>query len=144
MIDAILAQLTESVVSAQQQAALDLTRQALAAGLEPLTIIDKGLTPGMRIVGDKFACGDYFIPHLVLAGRTMKGAMALLDTRDRDGWWTRSISTAPRAVEESSQAAARRRIGAAIAGIGVRVALASTRRRPPPFRGRTKSTSRPC
>jgi len=78
MIDDILAQLTESVVLAQQQAALDLTRQALAAGLEPLTIIDKGLTPGMRIVGDKFACGDYFIPHLVLAGRTMKGAMALL------------------------------------------------------------------
>ena len=79
MIDDILAQLTESVVSAQQQAALDLTRQALAAGLEPLTIIDKGLTPGMRIVGDKFACGDYFIPHLVLAGRTMKGAMELLE-----------------------------------------------------------------
>jgi len=79
MSDDILAQLTESVVSAQQQAALDLTRQALAAGLEPLTIIDKGLTPGMRIVGDKFACGDYFIPHLVLAGRTMKGAMALLE-----------------------------------------------------------------
>ena len=79
MIDDILAQLTESVVAAQQQAALDLTRQALAAGLEPLTIIDKGLTPGMRIVGDKFACGDYFIPHLVLAGRTMKGAMALLE-----------------------------------------------------------------
>jgi corrinoid protein of di/trimethylamine methyltransferase len=79
MSDDILAQLTESVVSAQQQAALDLTRRALAEGLEPLTIIDKGLTPGMRIVGDKFACGDYFIPHLVLAGRTMKGAMALLE-----------------------------------------------------------------
>ena len=79
MSDDILAQLTESVVSAQQQTALDLTRRALAAGLEPLTIIDKGLTPGMRIVGDKFACGDYFIPHLVLAGRTMKGAMALLE-----------------------------------------------------------------
>lgn len=79
MSDDILAQLTESVVSAQQQAALDLTRQALAAGLEPLTIIDKGLTPGMRIVGDKFASGEYFIPHLVLAGRAMKGAMALLE-----------------------------------------------------------------
>src|SRR4030066_321389 len=79
MSDDILAQLTESVVSAQQHTALDAPRQALAAGLEPLTIIDKGLTPGMRIVGDKFACGDYFIPHLALAGRTMKGAMALLE-----------------------------------------------------------------
>jgi len=79
MTEDLLARLTESVVQAQQQEALDLTRQALAAGLEPLTIIDSGLTPGMRIVGDKFACGDYFIPHLVLAGRAMKGAMGLLE-----------------------------------------------------------------
>ncbi len=79
MTEELLARLTQTVVHAQQQEALDLTRQALAAGLEPLTIIDSGLTPGMRIVGDKFACGDYFIPHLVLAGRTMKGAMALLE-----------------------------------------------------------------
>ncbi|HSB88548.1 MAG TPA: corrinoid protein [Anaerolineales bacterium] len=79
MTQDLLARLTESVVQAQQQEALDLTRQALAAGLEPLVIIDNGLTPGMRIVGDKFACGDYFIPHLVLAGRAMKGAMGLLE-----------------------------------------------------------------
>lgn len=79
MTEDLLARLTESVVQAQQQEALDLTRQALAAGLEPLAIIDQALTPGMRIVGDKFACGDYFIPHLVLAGRAMKGAMGLLE-----------------------------------------------------------------
>ena len=79
MADDILARLTASVVQAQQQEALDLTRQALAAGLEPLAIIDGGLTPGMRIVGDKFANGEYFIPHLVLAGRAMKGAMTLLE-----------------------------------------------------------------
>src|SRR4030066_2333526 len=102
MIDDILAQLTESVVSAQQQTALDLTRRALARGLEPLTIIDKGLTPGMRIVGDKFACGDYFIPHLVLAGRTMKGAMELLEPELR-----RRRETASRAGTDREE----RRVG---------------------------------
>ena len=78
MSDDILAQLTESVVQARQDPARELTARALQAGLEPLTIIDQGLTPGMRIVGDKFACGEAFIPHLVMAGRTMKGAMELL------------------------------------------------------------------
>jgi corrinoid protein of di/trimethylamine methyltransferase len=33
----------------------------------------------MRIVGDRFACGEAFIPHLVMAGRTMKASMALLE-----------------------------------------------------------------
>ena len=79
MTDDILAQLTESVVQARQEAAVRLTDQALKAGLEPLTIIDRGLTPGMRIVGDRFACGEAFIPHLVMAGRTMKASMALLE-----------------------------------------------------------------
>jgi corrinoid protein of di/trimethylamine methyltransferase len=79
MTDDILAQLTESVVQARQEAAVTLTDQALKAGLEPLTIIDRGLTPGMRIVGDRFACGEAFIPHLVMAGRTMKASMALLE-----------------------------------------------------------------
>jgi corrinoid protein of di/trimethylamine methyltransferase len=79
MTDDILAQLTECVVLARTEAAVGLTDRALKAGLEPLTIIDRGLTPGMRIVGDKFACGEAFIPHLVMAGRTMKAAMALLE-----------------------------------------------------------------
>ncbi|HET7011819.1 MAG TPA: corrinoid protein [Anaerolineales bacterium] len=79
MSEDILAQLTESVVQARQEEARALTTRALQAGLEPLAIIDRGLTPGMRLVGDKFACGEAFIPHLVMAGRTMKSAMALLE-----------------------------------------------------------------
>jgi corrinoid protein of di/trimethylamine methyltransferase len=51
----------------------------MAAGLAPLAIIDEGLKPGMDIVGEKFSCGEAFIPHLVMAGKAMKGAMALLE-----------------------------------------------------------------
>jgi 5-methyltetrahydrofolate--homocysteine methyltransferase len=58
---------------------VDLTRQALAAGLEPLAILNQGLMPGMQVVGEKFASGEYFLPHLVVAASGMQGAMALLE-----------------------------------------------------------------
>ena len=79
MSEALLSQINASVVNGKVQEATDLTREALAAGLEPLAIIDGGLKPGMDTVGEKFSCGEYFIPHLVLAGKAMKAAMAVLE-----------------------------------------------------------------
>ncbi|MGC8839617.1 MAG: corrinoid protein [Anaerolineae bacterium] len=75
----LLRQITESLVQGDPEATADLTRQALAAGLEPLTILNQGLVPGMEIVGEKFASGEYFLPHLVVAASGMQGAMALLE-----------------------------------------------------------------
>jgi corrinoid protein of di/trimethylamine methyltransferase len=79
MTEDLLAQINTSVANGKVQEAADLTREALAAGIEPLTIIDGGLKPGMDVVGEKFSCGEYFIPHLVLAGKAMKAAMAVLE-----------------------------------------------------------------
>jgi corrinoid protein of di/trimethylamine methyltransferase len=75
----LLAQLTASVIDGNQDGAVRITRQALESGQEPLAIVERGLTPGMQIVGERFACGDYFIPHLVLAGKAMKSAMLVLE-----------------------------------------------------------------
>jgi corrinoid protein of di/trimethylamine methyltransferase len=79
MTEDLLAQINASVANGKVQEAADLSREALAAGIEPLTIIDGGLKPGMDVVGEKFSCGEYFIPHLVLAGKAMKAAMAVLE-----------------------------------------------------------------
>lgn len=79
MNDDILKRITDSLVQGDPDAAADLTRQALAAGLEPLEILNRGLMPGMEIVGEKFASGEYFLPHLVVAASGMQGAMALLE-----------------------------------------------------------------
>ena len=79
MTQDMFAQLTASVVNGKVQEAADLTRRAMAEGLEPLTIIDRGLKPGMDIVGDRFSCGEAFIPHLVLAGRAMQAGMKVLE-----------------------------------------------------------------
>jgi corrinoid protein of di/trimethylamine methyltransferase len=75
----ILAQITASLVAGEPDAVVDGTRKALAAGAEPLAIIDGGLVPGMRIVGDKYSTGEYFLPNLIVSASAMKQAMAVLE-----------------------------------------------------------------
>jgi corrinoid protein of di/trimethylamine methyltransferase len=75
----LLTQITTSIVEGEPDETVDLTRQALEAGLEPLTVINEGLVPGMNIVGDKFQSGEYFLPHLIIAASGMQQAMELLE-----------------------------------------------------------------
>ncbi len=75
----LLAQITASLVAGDPDAVVDGTRKALAAGIEPLAVIDGGLVPGMRIVGDKYATGEYFLPNLIVSASAMKQAMAVLE-----------------------------------------------------------------
>jgi hypothetical protein len=79
MSNNLLAQITRSIVDGEPDVTTELARQALDAGLEPLAIINQGLTPGMNIVGDKFATGEYFLPHLIIAASGMQQAMELLE-----------------------------------------------------------------
>jgi len=71
--------LSIAVIEGDEELAVSLARQALEQGLHPLEIISQGLTPGMDIVSDKFSCGEFFLPHLVMAGNTMKAALAKLE-----------------------------------------------------------------
>ncbi len=75
----LLAQILQSLVEGDPDLTVNATRQALAAGMEPLAIINGGLIPGMRIVGEKFSCGEYFLPNLIVSANGMKQAMQLLD-----------------------------------------------------------------
>ncbi len=79
MTNDILVQITESIVNCDPELTATLTAQALGAGIAPLQIVEQGLSSGMRIVGEKFSCGDYFIPNLIMAARGMKQAMELIE-----------------------------------------------------------------
>jgi corrinoid protein of di/trimethylamine methyltransferase len=75
----IINQLITAIIEGEPEQAVDLTRQALAAGCEPMEIIDQGLIPGMDIVGEKFASGEYFLPNLIISANGMQEAMKLLE-----------------------------------------------------------------
>jgi corrinoid protein of di/trimethylamine methyltransferase len=74
-----LEKLTGSIIDGDIDTAIALTKDALQAGLEPLDIINKGLVPGMAVVGEKFESGEYFLPNLVIAGSAMQQAMELIE-----------------------------------------------------------------
>ena len=75
----LLEKITTSIVDGEPDLTVDVTGQALAAGVEPMTVIDEGLLPGMQIVGQKFSDGEFFLPNLIVAAMGMKRAMALLE-----------------------------------------------------------------
>ena len=92
MSNNLLAQITRSIVDGEPDVTTELARQALDAGLEPLAIINQGLTPGMNIVGDKFATGEYFLPHLIIAASGMQQAMELLEPELRTRQQTMKVA----------------------------------------------------
>jgi corrinoid protein of di/trimethylamine methyltransferase len=79
MSNDLLTKLTSSLVEGEPDETVSLTRQALEQGMEPLTIINQGLVPGMDIVGARFQTGEYFLPHLIIAASGMQQAMGLLE-----------------------------------------------------------------
>jgi corrinoid protein of di/trimethylamine methyltransferase len=75
----VINQLINAVIEGEPDQVVELTRQALAAGIEPMIIIDQGLIPGMDVVGEKFSSGEYFLPNLIISANSMQEAMKLLE-----------------------------------------------------------------
>lgn len=78
-LEKLLADLTQVVIDGHPERAEALARAGLEAGHPPLVMIEQGLRPGMDIVGERFACAEAFIPDLVMSGKAMKAAIAVLE-----------------------------------------------------------------
>ena len=79
MSTALLDRIAASLVEGDPDATVAGVKDALAAGVEPMAIVDGALVAGMRTVGDKYASGEYFLPNLIVSANGMKQAMALLE-----------------------------------------------------------------
>jgi corrinoid protein of di/trimethylamine methyltransferase len=79
MNDELFQKMSQSILDGDSDAATELANQAVKAGLDPLDVINKGFVVGVNRVGDNFACGNAFLPELVMAGEAMKAAVAVLD-----------------------------------------------------------------
>ncbi len=79
MANELLQKITTSIVDGEPDLTVELTERALAAHVDPMTILDDALLPGMQVVGQKFSDGEYFLPNLIVAAMGMKRAMARLE-----------------------------------------------------------------
>ena len=79
MSEELLKAMAQSIIDGEEDVAADLAKQALDAGMNPLDAITNGYMIGVNEVGDSFACGNVFLPELVMAGEAMKAAIAILE-----------------------------------------------------------------
>ena len=75
----LFAAMRQAIIDGDPQRATELAEQALATGVPPLDAIEQGFVPGLTQVGDQFACGDLFLPDMMLAARAMQKAVAVLE-----------------------------------------------------------------
>ena len=79
MSEELFKQMAQSILDGEEDVAAELAQKALDAGIDPLAAITDGYMPGVNEVGDSFACGQAFLPELVMAGEAMKAAIAVLE-----------------------------------------------------------------
>lgn len=71
-------ELYDAILNGNAKKAHAATEAELAAGVEPMQLIAESMVPAMDEVGKLFEAEEYFVPELLLAGRAMKSAMALI------------------------------------------------------------------
>jgi corrinoid protein of di/trimethylamine methyltransferase len=76
---AILGDLADAVLNGDQERCAAAAEKSLASGIPPLTAIERGLTPGIREVGDRFGRLELFLPEMVLSAKAMQAAVAILE-----------------------------------------------------------------
>jgi len=68
----ILEEMAQSVEDFDSDKALELIEAALKDGVDPVDIIEKGFSVGLRRVGDRFGKGEAFLTELVAAANVME------------------------------------------------------------------------
>lgn len=76
--DEIIKALYDETLLGNAPRVLELTEEALLAGMGPDTILFDALIPSLEEVGARFERGDYFVPEMLVAGKAMSGALNVL------------------------------------------------------------------
>jgi trimethylamine corrinoid protein len=71
----IYKEMAESIVGLNQEKALKLANQALKDDMDLLKVIEKGFGEGIRMVGDLWDDGEFFLPELMSGAQIMQKAV---------------------------------------------------------------------
>lgn len=75
----ILEEISGAILEFDAAKAEQLCRDAIALGIPAYEIIVEGMARGMEKVSRRYESGDYFLSELIMAGDTMKQALAVLE-----------------------------------------------------------------
>ncbi len=75
----ILKQLFETVMQGSPAGTVEAANKGLAIGLSPLIMIEQGMTPAIKEVGDRFGNGEMFLPEMVSSAEAMEAGLQVLE-----------------------------------------------------------------
>ena len=91
MSEDLFQKMAQSILDGDSEIAIFLAKQAVQNGVDPLDAISRGFVLGVNQVGENFACGQAFLPELVMAGEAMKAAVATLEPEMQRRGTTRQV-----------------------------------------------------
>jgi corrinoid protein of di/trimethylamine methyltransferase len=71
----------QAIIAGDEETSVQAVLDALEAGVDAFKILNQGLMPGTNIVGQRFETGEYFLVELMMTGRALKAAMAVIDPK---------------------------------------------------------------
>ncbi|HQL87617.1 MAG: Methionine synthase [Lentisphaerae bacterium ADurb.Bin082] len=71
--------LKNAVITGQRDAVTAIVQAAITAGENPNDLLDQGMIPAMREIGDRFSRNEAYVPELLIAARAMQSGLALLE-----------------------------------------------------------------
>jgi 5-methyltetrahydrofolate--homocysteine methyltransferase len=74
----LLEQIVEATVEGDTERCVALARQSVDEGVDPHQVLREGYTRGMKIVGDRFATLEIFMPQMMDSAAAMSAAMEVL------------------------------------------------------------------
>lgn len=75
--------LAQTVIDGEAEECVELIKDGLDKGVDPVDAIEKGLAKGIMQVGDDFGAGIVFLPELIMAADVMKQGTEILDEKIR-------------------------------------------------------------
>ncbi len=73
-----LERLYDAVLAGNAKQAVAVTKEAVAAGVDPQVLLDEYMIPAMDEVGQRFESNECFVPELLISARAMKGAVEVI------------------------------------------------------------------
>jgi len=79
--EAIFEKLKEAIISGDRDRTLVMVEEASCEGISPSDIIEKGMSLGMKEVGERFARYEIYLPEMMMAAEAWEGAMKVLEPK---------------------------------------------------------------
>jgi len=70
--DVLFNEMSDAIEWLDDEKAMELVETALKTGMDPVDVIEKGFSNGLKIVGDRFGKGEAFLTELVAAANIME------------------------------------------------------------------------